>query len=82
MKRNAILLLTVLLMLFASVFEVKAQRGSIAGCVYENGNISLSFVSIAVKGQPVGTQTDEHGNYSILGVNEGDVLEFSYIDRL
>ena len=79
MKPSRILLLTVFLVHFVSLLEIKAQQSSIAGCVYENGNIPLSFASIIVKGQPIGAQTDEQGNYVVLGVKEGDILEFSYI---
>ena len=63
MKPSRILLLTVFLVHFVSLLEIKAQQSSIAGCVYENGNIPLSFASIIVKGQPIGAQTDEQGNY-------------------
>lgn len=66
-------------MLLIPVFEVRAQQSSITGCVYEEGNMPLSFASIVVKGRPVGTQTDDLGNYIILGVKEGDLLEFSYV---
>ena len=63
---------------FVSLLEIKAQQSSIAGCVYENGNIPLSFASIIVKGQPIGAQTDEQGNYVVLGVKEGDILEIAF----
>lgn len=79
MKLSRFLLITAFMVLYASLFEASAQQNSITGCVYENEHVPLSFVSIVVKGQPIGTQTDEQGNYVVIGVKEGDILEFSYI---
>lgn len=79
MKRSRILFVTVFLLLLVTAFQLKAQQSSISGCVYEKDGMPLSFASIVVKGQPIGTQTDEQGNYILLGIKEGDVLEFAFI---
>lgn len=79
MKCNRFLFLSALMMLFITASEVKAQQKSISGCVYEHGNIPLPFATVIVKGESVGAQTDEQGNYVISGVKNGDILEFSYI---
>ena len=39
----------------------------------------LPGVSVVIKGTQIGTQTDFDGNFSISGVNSGDIIQFSFI---
>ncbi len=55
-----------------------SQDIKIKGNVQADG-IPLPGVSIVIKGTRKGTTTDFDGEYSISGVNKGDVLIFSYI---
>ncbi|MBP1839261.1 SusC/RagA family TonB-linked outer membrane protein [Formosa algae] len=69
---------SVLLALFFVPTLVLAQT-TVTGTVSENtSNLPIPGVNIIVKGTTSGTATDFDGNYA-LSVNEGDVLEFSYI---
>ena len=60
------------------VVNFSLAQETISGTVSdENG--PLPGATVLVKGTTNGTQTDFDGNYTLSGVSEGDVLEFSYI---
>lgn len=63
-------------MLFAGSFSY-AQK-TITGTVTDPDGIPLPSASVIVKGTDKGTTTDFNGIYTI-EVNEGDVLQFSYV---
>ena len=69
-------ILTPILMTLVVNFSLAQE--TISGTVSdENG--PLPGATVLVKGTTNGTQTDFDGNYTLSGVSEGDVLEFSYI---
>ncbi|WP_461589007.1 SusC/RagA family TonB-linked outer membrane protein [Winogradskyella sp.] len=77
MKLKLTWLLT-LFMAFVMQFSF-AQEKTVTGTVTTaSDGLPLPGASIIVKGTARGTQTDFDGKYSI-GVNEGDVLEISYV---
>ncbi len=69
------LLLTLLLPL-----QIYAQSGrTIRGKVTDNQGVEIIGANVLVKGTLNGTITDLDGNFTLDGVNNGDVLQFSYI---
>ena len=61
-------------------FTVTAQEGSITGSVSDAiNNDPLPGVNVVVKNTNNGTNTDFNGNFSLDGVNNGDILVFSYL---
>jgi len=77
MKKNVLLLLSVLLWGISSSFaQSKAVTGQITSA--EDGS-SLPGVSVMVKGSTKGTQTDASGKYRLENVSSGDILVFSFI---
>ncbi len=75
MKTKFILLLFSFL-IFTSSY---AQQTEITGTVTSfDDNMTLPGVNIVIKGSTKGVSTDFDGNYKI-NVNDGDVLEFSFI---
>ncbi len=66
---------------FLLVFVVQisfAQEKTVTGTVVDEEGLPLPGVNVIEQGTNNGTQTDFDGNYSI-SVEEGDVLEFSYL---
>jgi hypothetical protein len=61
------------------VNTVFSQQKTITGTVTSDG-VPLPGATIAIAGTQQGTQTDEKGKYS-LKVNQGDVLEFSFLGK-
>jgi TonB-linked SusC/RagA family outer membrane protein len=56
------------------------SQTSVSGQVLEkDSNQPLLGVSVIVKGSSTGTSTDFDGNYSLEGLEDSDILEFSYI---
>lgn len=55
-----------------------AQTKEISGTVYDETNMSLPGANVVVKGTLNGTTTDFDGNF-VLDVNEGDVLETTFM---
>ncbi|MDG5800919.1 TonB-dependent receptor [Marinilabiliaceae bacterium ANBcel2] len=76
MKKNYALLILLMLL---TTFWGHAQQMTVNGTVTSaaDGEV-IPGVSVMVKGTSTGTITDIDGNYSI-GVDEGDILEFSFI---
>lgn len=71
-------LLKSLLLLGAFLCFGLAQAQEISGTVSDASG-PLPGASVVIKGTTNGTQTDFDGNYTISGVQDGDVLSFSYI---
>ncbi|GLB48312.1 SusC/RagA family TonB-linked outer membrane protein [Neptunitalea sp. Y10] len=62
-----------------SAYGMQAQT-TITGTIISGEDDSpLPGASVMIKGTSTGTSTDFDGNYSLSGVNQGDVLEFSYV---
>jgi TonB-linked SusC/RagA family outer membrane protein len=55
------------------------EQKSLTGIVRDEFGEPLPGVSVVVKGTNTGTITDFEGNYSLMNVSVGDVLQFSYI---
>ena len=68
---------TTMLALFFSFISVYGQQLKVKGTVTGDGSL-LPGVTVAVKGQQVGSVTDFDGNFEI-SANKDDVLVFSYI---
>ena len=67
-------------LLLIGFFTVTAQEGSITGSVSDAiNNDPLPGVNVVVKNTNNGTNTDFNGNFSLDGVNNGDILVFSYL---
>jgi len=61
-------------------FMAYAQGGTVSGTVTDGATgMGLPGVNIIVKGTSNGATTDFDGNYSLSRLNNGDVIEFSYI---
>jgi len=57
-----------------------AQDSILVGSVSDASTSGpLPGVSVVIKGTQIGTQTDFDGNFSISGVNSGDIIQFSFI---
>ena len=68
---------TTMVALFFSFTYVYGQQSKVKGTVTGDGSL-LPGVTVAVKGQQVGSVTDFDGNFEI-SANKDDVLVFSYI---
>ena len=68
---------TTMLVLVFSVTSVHGQQSKVKWTVTGDGSL-LPGVTVAVKGQQVGSVTDFDGNFEI-SANKDDVLVFSYI---
>ena len=66
-----------MLVLFCSFTTVYGQQSKVKGTVTGDGSL-LPGVTVAIKGQQVGSVTDFDGNFEI-SANKDDVLVFSYI---
>jgi len=68
-----------LIILLGSFFMV-SQDSILVGSVSDASTSGpLPGVSVVIKGTQIGTQTDFDGNFSISGVNSGDIIQFSFI---
>ena len=68
-----------LIILFVSTL-VMGQDSTLVGSVVDsNTDGPLPGVSVVIKGTQSGTTTDFDGNFSLSGVESGDVIQFSYI---
>ncbi|WP_372916614.1 SusC/RagA family TonB-linked outer membrane protein [Salegentibacter sp.] len=76
MKRRLQVMLTFLLVFVVQISF--AQEKTVTGTVVDEEGLPLPGVNVIEQGTNNGTQTDFDGNYSI-SVEEGDVLEFSYL---
>ena len=67
------------IILFVSTL-VMGQDSTLVGSVVDsNTDGPLPGVSVVIKGTQSGTTTDFDGNFSLSGVESGDVIQFSYI---
>lgn len=76
MKNYRFLLFNVLFLLPALIFAQQTITGTVTDAA---SGMPLPGVGVIVKGGTLGAATDFDGNYTIQGVNQGDVLVFSYI---
>lgn len=76
MKRRLQVMLTLLLVFVVQISF--AQEKTVTGTVVDEEGLPLPGVNVIEQGTNNGTQTDFDGYYSI-SVEEGDVLEFSYL---
>jgi iron complex outermembrane receptor protein len=61
-------------------FLAFAQSGTVTGVVTDGASgMSLPGVNIIVKGTTNGATSDFDGKYTISRLNNGDIIEFSYI---
>lgn len=72
-------IMSMALMVCASVFDAVAQPCMVSGRVYESDGSPLPFVSIIVRDKSIGTQTDEDGSYVLYDIDDGDVMEFIFV---
>lgn len=78
MSRMTGIVLAVLLILTGSISAAAQGRLTVTGKVIDELNTPMVGVSVIEKGTQNGVMTDANGKYDIT-VNEGAVLEFSYI---
>ncbi|MCC8144348.1 MAG: TonB-dependent receptor [Tannerellaceae bacterium] len=73
-----------ILMLFMSVCTLLAfaQGREVSGTILDDTGEPLIGVNVIVKGTTNGTITDFDGNFTLSGVNTGDVISASYIGYL
>jgi len=76
MKNFRIFLFNVILLVPAFMFAQHTIKGTVTEA---SSNSGLPGVGIIIKGSTMGTTTDFDGNYTIEGVKNGDLLEFSYM---
>ncbi len=76
MKNFRFLLFNVFFLLPALIFAQQTITGTVTDAA---SGMPLPGVGVLVKGSTLGAATDFDGNYTIEGVNQGDVLVFSYI---
>lgn len=62
-----------------TVDSLKDMFLEVKGRVLDSDNKPLKGVSVTVKGMSKGVQTDENGNFTLLGVTENALLEFSFV---
>ncbi len=74
------LFLCSLIITLVSPLVASAQSSTIKGRVStQSDNVSLIGVTVLVKGSQTGAVTDQNGDYTLKGVKQTDVLEFTYI---
>lgn len=71
-------IICLLFFIFGAIHFSFAQEKTITGTVKDDGGVPLPGVTVKVKEEQKGTQTDFDGNYSIK-VSVGKTLQFSYI---
>ena len=75
---NKLIYLCLLFTILLTPTTLLAQQMNISGTVVDNTGLSMPGVSVAVKGQTIGTITDLDGKYTI-DVDKGTTLVFSFI---
>jgi hypothetical protein len=55
----------ILFLLFSLAGKISAQTGTISGTIRDSLNKPLYGVTVSVYGKPLGTTSDENGNYSL-----------------
>lgn len=58
--------------------SISLQSGKVTGVVEDNFG-PVAGASVVVKGTTNGTITDMNGNFSLEGVNNGDLIQISFI---
>jgi len=59
--------------------SVAQQQKSVSGKVTDSSGSSLPGVSVVVKGTSMGVITDMNGKYSISGIPENGILQYSFV---
>lgn len=60
-------------------FSSIQQQSAVSGQVTDNSGLPLPGVTVVVKGTTTGTVTNADGNYSLTGIPENAVLQFSFV---
>ena len=55
------------------------QEKTVKGTIKDSGGIPIPGVSVVVKGTTQGSLSDQDGNYTITGITNGTVLQFSFV---
>jgi len=55
------------------------QEKTVKGTIKDSGGVPIPGVSVVVKGTTQGSLSDQDGNYSITGITNGTVLQFSFV---
>lgn len=76
MKNMKVFLLGIVLMLGSQVWAQHTVTGVVIDRMMGEG---MPDVDVVVKGTANSTTTDAEGNFSLEGVNDGDVVEFEYL---
>ncbi len=63
----------------AGNISVRSEQQSVSGIVSDGGGQPLPGVTVLVKGTSNGTVTNTNGEFSIGGVSDTDVLQFSFV---
>jgi TonB-linked SusC/RagA family outer membrane protein len=67
------------LLLFSITTSIAFSQNTVTGTVVDEASIPIPGVNISVKGTPQGTVTDFDGNYSLEGMEQNQVIVFSYV---
>lgn len=60
-------------------YSTSQQRKGITGIVTGSGGEPLPGVTVIIKGTSQGTITDTDGRYTVTGISQGQVLQFSFV---
>jgi iron complex outermembrane recepter protein len=74
MKKNFIMIMSLLTCFFFLSFSSFAQGGSISGKITDEKNNPLPKASVIVKGTKNGTTTDDAGNFTLNNISGGKVV--------
>jgi TonB-linked SusC/RagA family outer membrane protein len=55
------------------------QEKTVKGTIKDSGGVPIPGVSVVVKGTTQGSLSDQDGNYTITGITNGTVLQFSFV---
>jgi len=75
------LLMVFLLILTAHSISAQTTAGKVSGKVSDETGAGIPGVTVVVKGTTIGTITDNEGAYQIAGINQKDVLLFSFVGK-
>lgn len=79
MKKSLRTVMMCMLFAWANTGLVSAQQRIIKGVVRDESGQRLIGVTVKVKGSPIGTVTDDNGNFSLAVPDKSAVLDLSYI---
>lgn len=67
------------ILIVPSIPEAAQQQGKVTGKVTDAEGAPLPGVSVVLKGSTNGTITDGNGNFSLMGIPENGILQFSFV---